>query len=293
MRQQLSVSSKTGALAAAAVLATALSAATSAQAATWSDAQVHFAYGTQFAEPGYTQSIAKRIVGFSYAGGDSWGTNFFNLDVLMSDAADPEACAAGANSPFCAAYGAQELYAVYRRTWSYNQISGNKIDWGPINDVKLAMGVDYNAKNTTFGPRVRKLRIGPMVGLNVPGFAEVGLEVYKESNHNGFSPYPQGGDVTFNTTYVLAADWGIPFADGQFKWSGYFDHIGAKGYGTVPETLLSTEVMYDVGKALYSVPNKLWVGVQYQYWRNKFGLPYSTVPGAKASTPMVRVEYHF
>ncbi|MHB1691473.1 MAG: hypothetical protein ACYCSR_12605, partial [Thiomonas sp.] len=41
-----------------------------AQAATWSDAWVHFAYGTRFAEPGYGQSIAKRIVGFSYAGGD-------------------------------------------------------------------------------------------------------------------------------------------------------------------------------------------------------------------------------
>lgn len=51
-------------------------------------------------------------------------------------------------------------------------------------------------------------------------------------------------------------------------------NIGAKGYGTVPETLLSTEVMYDVGKAMYGVPNNLWVGVQYQYWRNKFGNPH-------------------
>ena len=270
-----------------------LAATSTAQAATWSDAWVHAQYGTKFAEPGISKDIAKRILGFSYASGDGWGTNFFNMDVLMSDASDPEACAAGANSPFCAAAGAQEIYAVYRRTFSYTQISGNKIDWGPINDVMLGLGVDYSSKNTTFAPRVRKLRVGPMFGLNVPGYAKVGIELYKESNHNGFSPYPQGGDVTFKTTYVLAADWGIPFAGGNFKWSGYFDHIGAKGYGTAPETLLSTEVMYDVGKAMYGTPNKLWAGVQYQYWRNKFGNPYSTVPGAKASTPMVRVEYHF
>jgi nucleoside-specific outer membrane channel protein Tsx len=264
---------------------------TCAQAATWSDAYVHVGYGTKFAEPGYSQDIAKRITGFTYAGGDAWGTNFFNLDVLMSDSTDVEACAAGANSPSCSAAGAQELYAVYRRTWSYDQISGNKISWGPINDVKMAMGVDYSAKNTTFGPRVRKLRFGPMVGLNVPGFAEVGVELYKESNHNGYSPYPMGGDVTFKTTYVLAADWGIDVAS-HVKWSGYLDHIGAKGYGTAPETLLDTELMYDVG-SLYGSPNKLWAGLEYQYWRNKFGNPYSTTPGAKASTPMVRVEYHF
>jgi nucleoside-specific outer membrane channel protein Tsx len=278
-------------IAAASILAASLSAAgTSAQAATWSDAWVHGQYGTQFAEPGNPKDIAKRILGFSYASGDSLGTNFFNMDVLMSDSSDPEACAAGTS---CAAAGAQEIYAVYRRTFSYSQISGNKINWGPINDVLLGMGFDYSSKNTTFAPRVRKFRIGPMLGLNVPGYAKVGLELYKESNHNGFNPYPQGGDVSFKTTYVLAADWGIPFAGGSWKWSGYFDHIGAKGYGTAPETLLSTEIMYDVGKALYSVPNKLWAGVQYQYWRNKFGNPASTVPGAKASTPMVRVEYHF
>lgn len=264
-----------------------------ARAATWSDAWVHADYGTKFAEPGYSQDIAKRIVGFSYAGGDGWGTNFFNLDVLMSDASDPEACAAGANSPFCAAAGAQELYAVYRRTWSYTQISGNKINWGPINDIKLGMGVDYSAKNTTFAPRVRKLRIGPMVGLNVPGFAEVGVELYKESNHNGFVPFPQGGDVTFDTTYVIAADWGIPFGGGNFKWTGFFDHIGAKGFGTVPETLLNTAVMLDVGKVMYGAPNKLWAGIQYQYWRNKFGVDPSLFPGTKASTPMLHAEYHF
>ncbi|MBA9873449.1 outer envelope protein, partial [Ralstonia insidiosa] len=33
-------------------------------------------------------------------------------------------------------------------------------------------------------------------------------------------------------------------------------------------------------------------GIEYQYWRNKFGNP-ASVPGSLAKTPMVRVEYHF
>jgi hypothetical protein len=264
-----------------------------ASAATWSDASVHAAYGPKFAEPGYSQDIGKNILGFTYAGGDSFGVNFFNMDVLKSNASDPEACASGAGTPSCTAAGAQEVYAVYRRTYSYTQVSGKKLGWGFINDIKLAFGVDLSSKNTTFAPRVRKFRIGPMVGLDVPGFAEIGIELYKENNHNGFSPYPQGGDVTFDNTYVLAADWGIPFAGGSFMWGGYFDYIGAKGYGTDPETLLDTEVMYDLGRAAFSTPKKLWIGLEYQYWHNKFGNPASAMPGTKESTPMIRMEYHF
>jgi hypothetical protein len=38
--------------------------------------------------------------------------------------------------------------------------------------------------------------------------------------------------------------------------------------------------------------NKVRVGVEYQYWRNKFGNQ-PQVAGSLAKTPMVRAEYHF
>lgn len=269
---------------------------TTANAATWSDASVHYEYGTHFAEPGYSQPIKKNIVGFTYAGGDAWGTNFFNMDVLMSDRGDPEACS---NGLACSAAGAQEIYAVYRRTWSYTTITGDKIELGPINDIKMAFGVDLGTKNTTFGPKDQKVRFGPMVGLDVPaGYAEVGVELYKEKNHNGLTPYAlankaPGGDVTFDTTYVIAADWGIPIASTGLEWSGFFDYIGTKGFGTVPETLLSTQVMYGIGELVGSKKKSLQVGLEYQYWHNKFGNSADSTPGTKASTPMLRVDYHF
>ena len=50
--------------------------------------------------------------------------------------------------------------------------------------------------------------------------------------------------------------------------------------------------MYDVGTQMGLPKSRIRVGVEYQYWKNKFGNP-STVPGSLASTPMVRVEVHF
>jgi hypothetical protein len=54
-------------------------------------------------------------------------------------------------------------------------------------------------------------------------------------------------------------------------------------------------VMYDVSPLLGAGKNTLKAGLEYQYWRNKFGNPYKGAAGqgAFAKTPMVRVEYHF
>ncbi len=65
---------------------------------------------------------------------------------------------------------------------------------------------------------------------------------------------------------------------------------------TAAETHIDANVMYDLGYALNTKSGKLKAGVEYEYWRNKFGNSQATNgagPGATASTPMVRVEYHF
>ncbi|MFW6167171.1 MAG: outer envelope protein, partial [Ralstonia sp.] len=61
---------------------------------------------------------------------------------------------------------------------------------------------------------------------------------------------------------------------------------------TSPELNIDAMVMYDLGTPLHLGKNTLRAGLEYQYWRNKFGNP-SSVPGSLAKTPMVRVEYHF
>jgi hypothetical protein len=84
-------------------------------------------------------------------------------------------------------------------------------------------------------------------------------------------------------------------------FNGYFLYIGSKGLNefggpTAPETHFDGQVMLDLGALGAGAKKTFYVGVEYEYWRNKFGNPTTTPgagPGATARTPMIRLEYHF
>lgn len=84
-------------------------------AADRSDTSLSVRYGTKFAEPydnnpdGSRIDVKKTIIGLTHADGYKYGSNFFNVDVLLSDRKDP-----GGGTP--GASGAQEVYLVYQHT---------------------------------------------------------------------------------------------------------------------------------------------------------------------------------
>ncbi len=55
------------------------------------------------------------------------------------------------------------------------------------------------------------------------------------------------------------------------------------------------QVMYDAGAAMGAAKNTFRIGLEYQYWNNKFGNTSATTGGKgyRASTPMLRAEFHF
>ena len=90
---------------------------------------------------------------------------------------------------------------------------------------------------------------------------------------------------------------GLPIGSLPLTFDGFMDYIASKGkneFGgpTAPEFNFDGQVMYDVGMQMGLAKNRIRVGLEYQYWRNKFGNPW-TVPGSLAKTPMVRIEVHF
>ena len=60
-----------------------------AQAADWSDTSLGYRHGSHFAEPYNPNAIEKNIFNFSHASGYKYGSNFFNIDLLLSDDKDP------------------------------------------------------------------------------------------------------------------------------------------------------------------------------------------------------------
>ena len=270
-----------------------LACATTARAADWSDTSLSWRYGTKFSEPYNGEDITKHVVNFSNVSGYQYGKNFFSVDFLFSDSHDPSAV--GASS------GAHEAYAVYRHTLDLGKVSGANLAFGPVRGVGLTGGFDVNSKTDAgYNSKKRMLVLGPTLMLDVPGFLDVSLLALRESNapFNGFTNVTTPR-YTYKTHAMLTAAWGIPFTLGvPLSFEGYANYIGTKGrneFGgpTAVEINVDMQVMYDLSPAIGAPKNTLKLGLEYQYWKNKFGNPDDTVPGATAKTPMVRAEYHF
>ncbi len=266
-----------------------LAAALPLAAADWSDTFIGYRTSSQFREPGIDGPVHKDILQLSHASGWAYGSNFFNVDMLMSDKNDPTASGNG---------GANEVYVVYRGTLSLGRLSGKDLGFGLVRDVSLTVGFDYNAKNNAFASKKRFLVFGPTLNLKVPsGFLDLGLWACHEQNYNGIV----GKSVDFKTTYLVSAAWGIPFQMGSVgaEFKGYANYIGAKGkdgFGvdTKPETLANLSLLVDISP-LFGTKKKVYVGPGFEYWNNKFGGSNSDAPATnkRVTAPMVQLQVHF
>lgn len=250
-----------------------------ANAADWSDTSIGYRYGTKFAEPFNSKDIAKSVVNLTHVSGYKYGTNYLNLDLLQSDNNDGNA---------------QEAYLVYRHTLDIGKISGKDLSFGPVRGLGFTLGFDWNTKNDTgYASKKRMLVAGPTLMMDVPGFLNISLLALSESNQ----PVGIASRYTYKTHGMLNLAWGIPISTSGLSFEGYMNYIGAKGkneFGgdTSPETNIDAMLMYDLGTPLGMGKNTFRLGVEYQYWRNKFGNQ-PQVPGSLAKTPMIRAEYHF
>ena len=269
-------------------------AASAAQAADWSDTSIGYRYGTKFGEPFGTNDIHKSILDFNHVSGYTYGSNFFNVDLLLSDKKDPSSPNSGS--------GASEVYIVYRHTLDLSKVSDSKLAFGPVRNVGLTAGFDANVKvDAGYNSRKQMLVLGPTLMMDVPGFLNVSLLALRESN----APYNKFSSAgtprySYKTHLMLTAAWGIPLGKLPLAFEGFANYIASKGtdeFGgaTAPEFNFDGQVMLDVGAATGAAPGKFKLGLEYQYWRNKFGNPYSGAAGsgAFAKTPMIRAEYHF
>lgn len=270
----------------------ALVAALPASAADWSDTFIGYRYGTQFREPGIDGTVEKNILQLSHASGWAYGSNFFNVDMLMSDRHDP---ANHGNT------GAAEVYVVYRGSLSLGKLTRTDLGFGPVRDVSLTAGFDFNSKNNAFASKKRYLVFGPTLHFRMPrGFFDLGVWVCHERNYNGIV----GESVNFDTTFTVTAAWGVPFEIGPVgaEFKGYANYVGAKGrngFGidTEPETLANLALLADLGRSFGGPAHRVMAGVGFEYWNNKFGGPNNDGPAPatnkRVTAPMAMVQIHF
>ena len=282
-----------------ALVATLAGASTPSLALDWSDNSVGWRYGSNFREPFNSKNISKNIFMLTHASGYQYGSNYFNADFLMSDSNDPSSATSTS--------GASEVYLVYRHTLDLGKLRGRDIRFGPMRGLGVTAGFDFNSKKDMgYNSRKQMFVLGPTFMMDVPGFLNVSLLALWESNHPSisagtFNPGYPAQRYSYATHPMLSAAWSIPLKALPLSFEGYANFIAAKGKDelgrdTAAETNMDMQLMYDVGAEAPARRSALRIGLEYQYWRNKFGNSNGTVGAAggnAASTPMLRIEYHF
>ncbi|WP_317923561.1 hypothetical protein [Cupriavidus sp. TA19] len=244
------------------------------KAADWSTSDFQYRYGSNFNDNGATdgQRIAKHLVQFQNTTGFSLGRSYFFL--LMSKANDADGNSA-------------DLYSEGQVTLSLSKMSKHDLSWGIVRDLGITGGYNYGARNSAFRSNSRVLVFGGTIDLNVPYFNFLNLDVLAYRDAGTYGGY--GGGFLCGrtaTSYQITPYWQLPFNIGRarFMFDGYVDFIGAHG-SCSSQILAEPQLKLDVGD-LFGYRDKFYIGVEVQYWRNKFGSA-----GVNEVVPQVVVQW--
>lgn len=110
----------------------------------------------------------------------------------------------------------------------------------------------------------------------VPGFTFFKANYYVRNN-----PDLDG------TTTQLTLSWLAFFTLGHSQWlfEGFADIAGSEDT-TVSHQLFVPRLLWDASTHLNLTPKTLWLGVEYSYWHNKFG-----IAGVTESVPQLQLKW--
>lgn len=186
------------------------------------------------------------ILTFEHASSWRLGSNFFFFDVTEPLADDT------------GIYG--EWYS--RLAWS--SLGLRDEGKGLLRDVSFTGSLNV-------GEGFRAYLAGITVHLRVPGFALLDLDLMA---------YDDRSDA--EVTYIVTPAWEIPFTLGSTgaRFRGFVDIIGGEG-DRERQLLAQPQLLVDIA-SLWGRKGNVFLGMEYQYWRNKYG-----VSGITESLPQV------
>ncbi len=202
----------------------------------WSVTNISFLKGR-----GYLLGEKKRTIAtFDHSSGGKIGSHYFFFDVINPD------------SDFISIYG--EWHPAFSLSNLFNQTDAI---W-KIDDILLVGEYDYGSS--------------PMSSFRRYYYG-IGVRMDFESADYFNINFLYGGDPSVpGDTEQISVSWGFPFklfrVHGIF--SGYVDYIGSESY-FVANIQTQPQLLVDIGRVM-DFKNKVYFGIEYQYWHNKFGL---------------------
>ncbi|NQY50119.1 MAG: hypothetical protein HRT50_13645 [Colwellia sp.] len=254
----------------ASLTALALTAALSAPMASaeiWSNTEVQIQALGELERVGTGGTADTTIITFQHAGGWEYGDNFFFMDYSRYSVNND------ANFPVS---DSSELYGEWYSNFSLGAITGNDLSFGPVKDIGIVAGFN-------FAPEVNSAWVLPGVrfALDLPGFAFAQIDVTGYIHQGGGSAdSPVFTVVDEDSSFMVDFSWAYPFKIGSTSWSieGHLEYIDGRtqvnNFGTTELEswiLFQPQIRLDLGEVLGQKAQRLFVGIEYQYWKNKLG----------------------
>ncbi len=214
---------------------------------------VQLLYGTSYHEPDVAPDISKALVTFENAAGWKWGSSYFFVDLLRSYSAADQS--------------ATEVYGEWYPSASLRAMSGRGPGSGFVRDVSLTMAVNAGTRST--GSQTMVLLPGVTAELAVPGFKLLTLGVYAYVDRTKIDGEEFGAH---GTGIQITPSWSVPFHIGRASLvlDGFADYIGEHGELSY-QVLAQPQLKVDISP-LWHREGKVLVGVEWQIWKNKYGI---------------------
>ncbi len=229
------------------------------QAAEWSNTDIQLLYGEDYnfgSAPNGKADI--RTITLEHASGWKYGDNYFFFDLTEET-------------------NGTEDTAVYGEY--YTRLNLNKILARPIPVENFYQGTSIGL-GINHGEDFQVSLYGLSTNWNIPGLNYFQMDFYAYDDMKG----------SLRTTYQITPAWDADFNLGATRWvfHGFADFIGSRGAGTVRQTLVQPQLLLDIGKLLFAEQDRLLAGVEYHYWKNKFG-----VDGADDDVVQGMIKWNF
>lgn len=207
----------------------------------WTSTNIQQLYGSGF-EFGDSERYTTTI---EHGNGWKYGQNFFFVDVTDRDDIGIEVYA--------------EVYSYF----SLNKTSGKDLSIGPIKDIFAFIGL--NISNKPEDDHFAAYLAGLSFDLSNPYFdyLQVDIAAYKAD------------DVQNKYGLQVTPVWSYPFeiASVKFKFRGFTDfRTGNTNNSGNFHILAQPQILVDVGDLIGTKSNTFYIGTEYSYWYNKFGV---------------------
>ena len=198
------------------------------------------------------------ILTVQHAMGWQLGDSFFFVDILDDGGHD--------------GFNDKNLYGEWYPTLSVSKLAGKKFGLGPIRDIALIGGINFDADAD-----VLKYLPGVRLSWQVKGFAFLNTDL--TAFIDASSGVMRGGAPRTSDSFMVDVNWALPFEIGgqSFSVGGHAEYIGRTtdefGNRVKGWILAQPQLTWDLG-TVFGAANQLLVGIEYQYWRNKLGTAY-------------------